>query len=289
MTTHRQVGVRRALGLVVPSLLLVLAVLGPAGSAAAHASLVGTDPAPGAVLDTSPGTVTLTFDEPVRLAGPAATLVDAGGGAVASPVSGGGTQVLVDVPDDLADGSYLLSWRVVSADGHPIAGSLPFSVGEAGVSSVAPPPDPDPSAVRTVLGLAQGVGYAGLLLAGGLVFLAVLLLPRQSVADAVRRRVLRLAVGSAVLAGLAFLAVVPLTVAHQLGPEVTWSAAGRVWSVDLVGEPLLVAGDVVHLGGGAIWLGGLLGLVVAIRGLASRPELAAQTLARFSTWAGGAT
>ena len=51
--------------------------------------------------------------------------------------------------------------------------------------------------------------------------------------------------------------------------------------------PLLVFADVLHLAAGATWLGGLVGLVVVFRALSGRELLAAQTLARFSTLAGG--
>lgn len=47
--------------------------------------------------------------------------------------------------------------------------------------------------------------------------------------------------------------------------------------------PVLVAWDVMHVTAGAIWLGGLVGLVLSLRALAGREVLAAQTLARFST------
>ncbi len=44
--------------------------------------------------------------------------------------------------------------------------------------------------------------------------------------------------------------------------------------------------DVFHVTAGAIWLGGLVGLVVSLRALSGREVLAAQTLSRFSTVAG---
>ncbi|HEU5456240.1 MAG TPA: CopD family protein, partial [Nocardioides sp.] len=50
---------------------------------------------------------------------------------------------------------------------------------------------------------------------------------------------------------------------------------------------LLVAADVLHVVAGATWLGGLVGLAVSLRALAGREVLAATTLARFSTLAGG--
>ena len=50
---------------------------------------------------------------------------------------------------------------------------------------------------------------------------------------------------------------------------------------------LLVAADVLHVTAGAVWLGGLVGLVLTMRALAGREVVAAHTLARFSTIAGG--
>ena len=44
--------------------------------------------------------------------------------------------------------------------------------------------------------------------------------------------------------------------------------------------------DVIHVTAGAVWLGGLVGLVLSLRALAGREVLAAQTLSRFSTLAG---
>ena len=37
--------------------------------------------------------------------------------------------VIVTLPDDLPDGTHVVSYRVVSQDGHPVAGSLMFSIG----------------------------------------------------------------------------------------------------------------------------------------------------------------
>lgn len=63
------------------------------------------------------------------------------------------------------------------------------------------------------------------------------------------------------------------------------AAVGHTRSYDPM--PLLVASDVVHVAAGAVWLGGLVGLVLALRALAGRERLAAETLGRFSTLAGG--
>lgn len=63
----------------------------------------------------------------------------AGGGA---PADAGrepaGDRVIVPMPADPGDGSWLLSWRVVSADGHPVGGSYVFSIGVPSAVADAP-------------------------------------------------------------------------------------------------------------------------------------------------------
>lgn len=111
-------------------LLGFLAALVGGGPAHAHAQLVAADPAAGAVVAEAPAAVTLAFSEPVRPlvfrwfppAGAAA--VDAAGAAM-------GESVAVPLPANAARGTWLLSWRVVSADGHPVGGSQVFSIGAA--------------------------------------------------------------------------------------------------------------------------------------------------------------
>ena len=129
--------VRRALAAVLLAGLLV----GSAGApASAHASLVSTDPAEGAVVPEAPDVVTFTFNEPVSLAGDSIQAYDAAGEPVDVDASARDEVVTADLADDLADGTYVVAWRVVSSDGHPIAGSLTFHVG-APSETVVPPRD----------------------------------------------------------------------------------------------------------------------------------------------------
>ncbi|KAB0593811.1 copper resistance CopC family protein, partial [Castellaniella defragrans] len=95
-----------------------------------HAALVSADPAPGAVLDRAPGAAVLMFNEPVsvtalRLLGPEGPPVDV------KPEQTGGSRIRVPLPGGAGRGAYLLSWRVVSADGHPVGGALDYTVGPA--------------------------------------------------------------------------------------------------------------------------------------------------------------
>jgi copper transport protein len=96
-------------------------------SAFAHASLVKAEPADGAVVREAPAALTLTFNEPVsplviRLVGPDGEPI-ALDGVVAQ-----NTTITIAAPS-LQRGTHVLSWRVISADGHPVGGSVVFSIG----------------------------------------------------------------------------------------------------------------------------------------------------------------
>ena len=53
---------------------------------------------------------------------------------------------MVDDPASLGRGTFVLGWFVVSADGHPISGSLSFSVGERSEEVAGIPETPTSSA-----------------------------------------------------------------------------------------------------------------------------------------------
>lgn len=103
-------------------------ILMPAQSAWAHAQLLSSDPVANAIFETAPGAVELTFNEPVsplaiRLISPDGSAVDL------TEETSDGAVVSIQIPNGITDGTQVLSWRVVSADGHPIGGSLIFSIG----------------------------------------------------------------------------------------------------------------------------------------------------------------
>lgn len=136
--------------------LFFVASLLAAAPALAHASLVSTVPADGAVLAAAPAEITLGFNEPV--APLVVRLVDEGGKETAlTPDAGGGSQLVVKMPAGLADGTHVLSWRVISADGHPIAGTLVFSVGAA--SAAAPSTEGPDLPLRIAIWLCRALLY----------------------------------------------------------------------------------------------------------------------------------
>jgi methionine-rich copper-binding protein CopC len=108
--------------------LTVAFLLFPAQAAYAHAVLVGSTPRDGATVSTLPDQVTFTFNE--NVATPAFVIVTAPDGdnvAVGEPTILDNTvSQRVDPPGEA--GTYEMSYRVVSADGHPVSATLSFDV-----------------------------------------------------------------------------------------------------------------------------------------------------------------
>ena len=115
--------------------------LASAGPAFAHDELIGSSPEPGEVFETAPAEVALSFSGDIIEAGTAVVVVDHHGEEVevGAPVVAG-TEVTAALPTDLS-GDYQARWRAVSADGHPIEGTIDFGVGEGatGIWTEEPP------------------------------------------------------------------------------------------------------------------------------------------------------
>ena len=184
----------------VRALLVALAVLAIGAPAAqAHATLQGSTPARGAQLAQSPERIVLTFDEPVEGSFGAIRVFDAKAGRVddgkVSHPGGAGRKLTVGVKPGLPDGSYTATYRVVSADGHPVSGGLLFSVGAGGaapaesVSQLLGSTTSGP-VTGVAFGAVKAVGYLAIALAlGGLLFVAAVWGPaarRAAVSDAAR-------------------------------------------------------------------------------------------------------
>jgi copper transport protein len=175
---HHQVRTRFVVVAAAVATLAVIAVLVlSAGPASAHASLVGSSPAADSVLTVPPTSVELTFDEAVtlvpeslRVFGPDGSEVDQG---VVGRVHGDGATVGVALREGLSRGTYVVSYRVVSADSHPISGAYTFSVGHATeVSSAVESGGGGSDVVDLGLGVSRWLSYAGSALGlGGFAFL----------------------------------------------------------------------------------------------------------------------
>ncbi|MEE1618135.1 copper resistance CopC family protein [Brachybacterium sp. J153] len=97
--------------------------------ARAHDTLISSDPADGAAVETSPEQITLTYSADLLEVSPVVRIVDADGETVLeeTPTIDGPTAVL-DLAEPLPAGEYEIQWRVVSSDGHPIEGTLALTV-----------------------------------------------------------------------------------------------------------------------------------------------------------------
>lgn len=201
-----------------------------AGPAAAHASLVTSDPVDGSRLAALPKAVMLTFDEAVGLG--YLHVTDSQGRRVDSAAAthpGGNPKVVsVALEGGATRGSFTASFRVVSADSHPVAGAVSFVVGDGALvrASVAgTSADPD---VAAALGVTRWITLAGLALLGGVWLILLVWAPGRD--DRVARRTVW--IGWAAMAGAA---------AAELVLEGAYSAGtglASVFSLDAIDSTL---------------------------------------------------
>lgn len=140
-------------------LLLALPLLAWAPVLYAHASLVASKPDSGTVLAQAPSTVSLSFNETVspllmKLIRPDGTSKEL------EDVLTQDQRLELALPPMETEGTYGLSWRVISADGHPVGGTLTFSIG-APSSNLVDSTHSNP--LRSgLIWLARLLGYVGL-------------------------------------------------------------------------------------------------------------------------------
>lgn len=158
-------------------LAVVVALLGDVRPAGAHAIVVSSTPGDRAVLAEAPGEVTLEFNEAISADLGGLRVFGAGGDRVDRGASSVSDRTLsVGLDDGLDDGSYVVSYRIVSADGHPVSGGIVFTVGDAepDSGSLAGLLDDDGDRPWEVAGaIARWLAMAGgLVVVGGVVFLS---------------------------------------------------------------------------------------------------------------------
>ncbi|AOS62077.1 copper resistance CopC family protein [Actinoalloteichus hymeniacidonis] len=106
-------------------------VLGTALPASAHDELISSNPTDGQQLDAAPEVVSLSFSADVLTIGAAIIVVDESGTdwVTGEPEVRDGA-VTAELEPGLAEAGYEIRWRVVSSDGHPISGIIPFTIGD---------------------------------------------------------------------------------------------------------------------------------------------------------------
>lgn len=193
------------------------------GQARAHAVLLHTQPVDGDVLAQAPAEVMLHFNEPVTPLG--LDLLGASGVQALTANANSNGMVHMPLPADLLQGAYLLRWRVMSEDGHPIAGAVGFVVGQGDLASLG--------AVGPAVNAAWGAGKQalawlrdlGLMVgAGGVLFVTVFAngrrLPRPVWAG----------LALAIVAGLLYIGAQGALMANA-GPLALFD--GKIWSMAL--------------------------------------------------------
>ena len=160
---------------------LLFVLLGPASPASAHAALVASDPADGTTVPDAPTKVTLTFSESIQLVpGKIQVLAPDNSRADQGDPQRNGNTVTIPLRSGGGRGTYLVSYRVVSADSHPAGGTVTYSVGAPSTAPSATVDDTkvDP-VVRGLIPVGKYLGYAGLVLLVGPVLVLALLWPRR--------------------------------------------------------------------------------------------------------------
>ena len=157
-------GGRRA---ILAALAPALAALAFPASATAHAALLRTTPEASVTVNRSPSRVTLTYDEAVEPRFAVISVTDARGRQEIA----GAPRALPSDPATLAvpvrrlpEGWYLVYWRVISADGHPVRGAYTFAVG----------PNPGPAPQFVIPSLTETAATPQLVIARWLAFLSIL-------------------------------------------------------------------------------------------------------------------
>lgn len=150
------------------ALATVLLAAGFASAAWAHAALVSVEPASGSMLATAPKAVELRFNETVTPG--AIRLIDGAGRARDDTrVSASGETISVAMPADLPEGTAVVSYRVISQDGHPVTGSVTFSIG---MPTATKPPAAVDGRLNALIWLTRVGLYVGLFVGVGGVFFA---------------------------------------------------------------------------------------------------------------------
>ncbi|MBE8471578.1 copper resistance CopC/CopD family protein [Streptomyces justiciae] len=216
--------------------LLLLAATGlllaGAGPASAHAALTGSDPQQGTVVDKAPDQISLTFSEKVAMSDGSLRVLDPKGKRVdqgkASNVSG--TTYAVQLHSGLPDGTYTVTYQVVSEDSHPVAGAYTFSIGAPSQTSVSVSGQTaGGGVVGWLYGFGRYVSYAGFaVMVGGAAFVLACW-QRGSGVRAVQRTV---------VSGWLALTAATLLLLLLRGSYTSTGSVGDVFDLSLLGQAL---------------------------------------------------
>jgi copper transport protein len=276
----------------------VLFALAAPGSAFAHATLLRTVPANGAVLARAPVELRVVFDDVVRIGSGIEAIRNAGGSILAGrPRVEGVRTLVVPLHRGLRDGAYSVRWSIVSDDGHRESGVVAFAVG---VGQPVPTAALSPGTGQSRAGdvATRWIFFSGLLVSVGIALFALLARPRDEervvlilstaailtafgAGEEAHRVGLDTRAGTALGAGFVA-AIVVATLAGAASLDRRALRPALLVTIGLVAVPAVaghaldrglnrvnVVADVLHVAGAAAWVGALVGLV-ALRGASHR-------------------
>lgn len=285
-------------------------------AASAHATLESSSPADGQSVLTSPSEIRITFSEAVTTISDGLSVLNADGKTVdtgSSEIVDGQTLV-APISETLSDGTYVATYRVLSADGHPVSGSFLFGVGEGALDQSALPSSNGDRLWEIIGGISRFIMYLAALVAAGVAFFLAFIHDRAedrwrivpfvrigsilalfsaigivmsqaalltgkgagAVTDSnVLRGVLNQNLGwslALLMIGLAAVHLstdIPKKVVSQSfalsgGLAVTVSFAVWGHATELSPTAISLAADAIHATAAALWLGGLVGLVMVL-------------------------
>lgn len=237
--------------------LVVLGLALPAAPAWAHAQLLSTEPVGGTAGD-APRQVLMRFSEPVQVSQVGIRVFDADAERVTTETArhpkGRAEEVALPLPE-LDNGAYVVTWRVTSADSHPVHGAFTFRVGpvpaagsdDQALARQLLAADGGDTAVGAVYSALRFLAYGSLvLLVGTLAFLAVIWPAGRRVA-----RARRLLIGSGGVLAVATAVGIPTQALYAnglgfgdlsaVGSHLFDSRFGQMWGVRLLLLGLLAA------------------------------------------------
>jgi len=278
--------------------------------------LESSSPADGQSVLTSPSEIRITFSEAVTTISGGLSVLDADGKTVDTGNSEivDGRTLVAPISESLSDGTYVATYRVLSADGHPVSGSLLFGVGEGALDRSALPSSTGDRLWEIIGGISRFIMYLAALVAAGVAFFLAFIHDRAedrwrivpfvrigsilalfsaigivmsqaalltgkgagAVTDSnVLRDVLNQNLGwslALLMIGLAAIhlstdfskKMVSKSLALSGGLAVTVSFAVWGHATELSPRAISLAADAIHATAAALWLGGLVGLVMVL-------------------------
>jgi len=242
------------------TILCAIFLAGPPKSVEAHAGLKASEPAASAVLEESPEQIRLTFGEAVEISFGSIRLFDADSRLIVLPTpqhaivdSATNRQVVQVRLPELEPGSYLVVWRVVSTDSHPVQGAFAFQIGTRGsdlgrlqedilASSLAP------ASIRMAMGMARWLTFLGVMVLVGSMLLSTRIIGDSRVDRIIWASWFASAIGSV----LVYFLQAPYALGKALGIGEIFGLADEVFSTRL-GIWLVIRGFILLAIGAMIW------------------------------------